>query len=228
MRADGTHKRRLISEHKGFHAFAPSFTPDGRKIVFTRCHPEPKDACALWIARADGKRKHALTPFVHGSKDIRNDFNAQVSPNGRLIAFGRFDAGGIRGQIMLMRADGSHVHSITAPKYEAFQPDWAPNGKRIAFSSQAPRPGSSVFTVKPDGSGVHRLTPDRYPNNDADPAYSPRGDRIAFISDRKYDDLCCADLFSMRSDGGKGHRIPTGKPGAGILDPAWGTAPIIR
>ena len=227
MNADGSHKRLLIREHRGFRALAPSFTPNGRKVVFTRCHPEPDDACAIWIVRSNGKHKHALTPFVHGTRDIHNDFNAQVSPNGRLIAFSRFGGGGIAGQILLMRLDGSHVHPITPPKYEAFQPDWSPNGKRIAFSSLVARTGSSVYTMRSTGGDIHRLTKDHFPKNDAQPAYSPNGEKVVFISDRKYDDGCCVDLFTIGVDGGTDHRIPT-KPGGGILDPAWGTAPIIR
>jgi TolB protein len=227
MDADGSHKRLLTKEHRGYRALAPSFTPSGRQVVFTRCHPEPADACAIWIIRADGTHKHALTPFVHGSRDVHNDFNAQVSPSGRQIVFSRFAAHGIAGQLILMALNGSHAHPITPPKYEAFQPDWSPNGRRITFSTLAARIGSSVFTMRARGGGFRRLTLDHFPNNDAQPAYSPDGDQIVFVSDRRYPDLCCVDLFTIGADGGKDQRIPT-KRGGGLLDPAWGTAPIIR
>ncbi len=227
MRADGSHERQILKDKKGFGDFAPAFTPDGRQIVFSRCHPEPKDVCAIWKMRANGTRKRALTPFVDGPSNTESDFDPEVSPNGRRIVFSRFQAGGFTGRVFVMGIDGGGAHAITPAKYEAFRPDWAPSGNRITFSSNVARVGSSIFTIKRDGSDVHRQTPDRFPHNDAASAYSPRGNRIVFVSDRRYPDLCCNDLFSIGSGGGKDRRLHTGEP-AGILDPAWGTAPIIR
>ena len=65
--------------------------------------------------------------------------------------------------------------------HDAFDsgPDWSPDGRRIAFTSD--RDGrSEVYVMNADGSGVTRLT-----HNDAvdsSPAWSPDGRRIAFHS----------------------------------------------
>ena len=227
-RADGTHASRVLHDAPGFGDRSPSFSPSGKQIVFTRCHPEPKDACAIWRMGVDGSHKRALTPFVDGPKDVHGDFDPSVSPNGKRIAFTRFQAGGFASRVFVMGANGSHPKAITAPSLEGFQPDWAPSGGRITFSSAAVRTGSSVFTVKPNGKGVHRLTPGRFPHNDALSTYSPRGDRIAFVSDRSYPDTCCNDLFTMKPSGARERRVHTHPKGAGIITPAWGSAPLVR
>ena len=54
--------------------------------------------------------------------------------------------------------------------------------------------------MKPDGTGLHRLTPDRFPHNDALATYSPQGNHIAFVSDRNYPDECCLDLFAIEPE----------------------------
>jgi Tol biopolymer transport system component len=80
--------------------------------------------------------------------------------------------------------------------------------------------------MKPDGTDIRRVTPDRFPHSDALPFYSPQGNQIAFISDRNYSDACCNDLLAIGPNGTGEHMVATGLSGAGILFPAWGTAPL--
>jgi len=227
MRADGSHQRKVASETEGFTDLTPAYTPDGREIVFSRCHPEPKDVCAIWKMRSDGSNKEALTRFVGNTKEERTDFFASVSPDGGSIAFTRFSGKGFTARLFVMGIDGSDAHAITKPPLEAFDPDWAPDGKRITLSSNAPRLGSSIFTIKPDGTDLQQVTPDIFPHNNAGSTYSPRGNRLAFVSDRNYPDLCCNDLFRIDSGGGGEQMIDTGLSDAGILFPSWGTAPLL-
>src|SRR5262245_30225428 len=201
MHADGTHKHKVASDAAGFRDYRPQYTPNAKRIVFSRCLPND-GVCAIWDMRADGTHKRPLTPYVHGQSNERVDFSSSVSPDGDRIAFTRFFSGGLMARVFVMGSDGSNPHAITPPRLEGGQPDWAPDGKRIAFNSNTPRTGSSVFTMKPNGSDLRRITPDRFPHNDALPSYSPQGDRIAFASDRNYSDACCNDLFEIGSAGG--------------------------
>jgi Tol biopolymer transport system component len=175
---------------------------------------------------ADGTHKQALTPYVHGPNNEHIDFFPSVAPDGNRIAFTRFASDGVISRIFVMTVDGGDPHAISPARLEAFAPDWSPSGRRITFSSNSLRAGESVFTMKRDGSDIRRITRDRFPHSDAVPAYSPQGDRIVFSSDRNYSDACCLDLFAINPTGGGEHLIDTGLSGAGILDPAWGTAPL--
>jgi TolB protein len=226
MNSDGTNQHQLAGETPGFRDYTPKFTPDAAQIVFSRCQPDD-GVCAIWKMHADGTHKQALTPYVHSATNEAIDFAPSVSPDGKWIAFGRFASDGFAARIFIMCADGSRPHAVTPPRLEGFDPDWSPDGRRITFSSNAPRPGSSAFTIKPNGTDIRRITPDRFPHNDAGSAYSPRGNRLVFSSDRNYSDACCNDLFAINPDGGGEHMIDTGLSDPGIISPAWGTAPLI-
>jgi TolB protein len=225
IHADGSHEHRLSHDAKGFRDYDPHYTPDGRHLVFARCKPND-GVCAIWKMGLNGSHKHALTPYVEPPGNERVDFGPSVSPNGKRIAFTRFAGGGFQARIFVMHRDGSHAHPVTPPWLEGFAPDWAPGGGRIVFSSHAPRTGSSVFTIRPDGDGLRRLTPSRYPHNDALAGFSPRGNRIVFVSDRNYSDICCNDLFEMGANGTGEEMIDVGLADAGIIFPAWGTHPL--
>jgi Tol biopolymer transport system component len=230
MDADGRHKREVKGGREGFGEFTPKYTPDGRHIVYSRCIPT-FEGCSIWKMRTDGKHRHALTPLAPPRNETF-DVNPTVSPDGQHIAFGRESGGGYVSRVIVMNSDGSDPHPITDPALEAGTPDWSPDGERIVFNSRdvallGPI-GSSVYTIKPDGSDLDRVTPDRYPFSDLMAAYAPEGDRLAFGSTRNYPDDCCLDLFTIDPDGGGEEPLDLGLDAAFAAFPSWGSAPLTK
>jgi TolB protein len=221
--ADGSRQHQLAGDASGLRDLFPRYSLSGRTIVFSRCLPNDGD-CAIWTMHADGTHLHALTPYVTSGVDQHNDFGSAISPNGRRIAFTRFEANGIAAQVYVMNADGSHPHAITPPGLEGGAPNWSPDGHLVAFNTNQSRTGSRIFTVRPNGTGLRALTPDLYPHNETGPSYSPDGSKIAFASDRRYGDGCCFDLFEINANGTGQHRIHVGLRNAGMVDPVWGPA----
>jgi uncharacterized membrane protein len=74
------------------------------------------------------------------------------------------------------------------------QPDWSPNGNRIAFTSNQDG-NNEIYLLNADGSGLQRLTND--PANDQFPSWSPDGQWIAFTSDRDGNQ----EIYKIRVDG---------------------------
>lgn len=74
---------------------------------------------------------------------------------------------------------------------------WSPDGRRLAFASARDGAKEDVWTVARDGSDLRRLT--THPGRDSQPAWSPRGDVIAFASDRAGEGT--HDLYLVRTDG---------------------------
>jgi hypothetical protein len=59
---------------------------------------------------------------------------------------------------------------------------WAPDGKQLAFSSIDVSGNNDLYILNTETQDLRKLTNDYY--DDRDPAWSPRGDKIAFCSDR--------------------------------------------
>jgi Tol biopolymer transport system component len=218
MDADGSHAHLVARDRPNVVDVIPSYTPDGRRLVFSRCIM--MDHCAIYSIQVDGTHRLALTKLRPVT-----DLAPSVSPDGRQIAFGRGMAHGIIGQIYVMQADGSGAHAVTSPALEGISPRWSPTGHLITFTSNCCRPGSNVYVMHPDGTGLRRLTHTPFPHNSFQSAYAPAGDRIVFVSDRRHPDFCCNDLFVMRSNGTQETLVRTGL--TGVFSPSWGTAPLL-
>jgi Tol biopolymer transport system component len=148
MNADGTDQHRLTPK-RSFND-DPTFFPTGKKLAFVRVGRGLHD---IFTMRTDGSRVHRLT---HHSSLSTPD----VSPNGkRIVAWlGRGEVGGIE----VMRADGTHLHSLGT---SGFTPVFSPNGKKIAFERGTMGGRSSrVFVMRADGSHRHALSmpPNRF------------------------------------------------------------------
>jgi TolB protein len=137
-------------------------------------------------------------------------------------------------QIFIMNADGSGAHQVSTGKGRTTCSYFFPDGKRILYASthlaspDCPPPpdysqgyvwklypGFDIFSCKPDGSDLVRLTTnDGY---DAEATIAPDGSRILFTSERGGD----LDIYTMRPDGSDVRRITTelGYDGGAFFSP---------
>lgn len=120
----------------------------------------------IYTVAPDGSR---LTAVAEGS-------DPSFSPDGKRIAFWRYDTGG--GSIYIVNADGSALGKVISGGY---QPTWSPDGARLAYGC------GGLCIANADGTEQSRLTPaaplsqDRdVCIRDSDPAWSPDGSTIAF------------------------------------------------
>jgi Tol biopolymer transport system component len=154
MNADGTNVRRVSTLPEGAQGdFAPRFSPDGQRLVFTRYRGDPKPA-ALFTIRIDGSDLRRLTPWDNGAGD------ADWSPSGKKLVFEAYPKKGCNGDIYTVDSDGQHLTNITDNRCRGgiADPVWSPNGKKILFTQAHAFSGGFGFglaTMNPDGSARH-------------------------------------------------------------------------
>lgn len=109
--------------------------------------------------------------------------------------------------LYVVRASGAGFRRLHTPLLSPYSPRWAPNGRRIVFSSRF----TDIWTTDAAGVSPRRLT-HACVECDSDPAWSPDGRRIVFSRD--------GVLFTMRADGPRERRL-LGFKGQGLGSPDW-------
>src|SRR5713101_691296 len=192
MNADGSAQTRITFVGGA----TPAWSPDGRKIVFSR---NGGSGGEIWVMSADGSNQTRLT-----TAPPANDITPAWSSDGSKIVFAR--VGGSNYDIWVMNADGSAQTDITNSPAEDIDPSWQPNGSRIAFRTN--RGGTpQIYTMNSDGSGLTNLSNSPTSFDDT-PDWSPNGSWIAFASNRATPGFG-VDIYVMKADGSGVSRLTT-------------------
>ena len=162
MNVDGTRLARLTNTQDNFN---PSWSADGRAIVFTS-HREGD--YHVYTMKADGTRVRRL---VAEHVEIVSEDYAAWSPDGNRIAFvGRTDEGY---NIYTADDDGDDIVELLSDEFVKENLAWSPDGKQLAFDTI-----DHVYTIDADGSRLRQLTSGADQNTT--PTWSPDGSQIAF------------------------------------------------
>ena len=137
---------------------------------------------------------------LHARSRVRLRAGLVSRPNPHCLLRG-FDKGDV-GDPFLIDLGTDEVTRITHSHAYDHQVAWAPDGEGIVFERDFPR-SSTILTVDADGSSLERLTRGGF--FDTGPAFSPRGGRIVFGTDRGGEFF--PDLWLMRADGSHLHRL---------------------
>jgi Tol biopolymer transport system component len=187
----------------------PAWSPDGSSILFAR------------MARLDGAGVGTLEllDVAAGTTSVvataaPTDFFAgpQWSPDGRSIVVevvhragsGVYDEPtGDSLSVVALDQQPPTVSPITDSGLFAGEADWSPDGEWIVYSGLA-APGElnkDVFLIRPDGSGVRRLTTLADAGSDAaQPDFSPDGSQVLFVGPTEPDGEDV--MLSVPVDGG--------------------------
>jgi len=214
MNPGGSGKRRLTRGPGD--SLHPSWSPDGRRIVFARSRAAGVSAgkrqpagSDLYVMDADGRRQRRLT------NDHATEAEPTWSPDGSSIAF-------VRGSceptcdIYVVRSDGTGEHRLTRTGASG-SPTWSPDGTRIAFTSVHGADRFDIYAINVDGTGVRNLT-SNLPGNSVYPSWSPDGQTLVFSYHALCED-CILTLAFIGTDGSHVRYVDTGT--CCPSEPAW-------
>lgn len=203
--ADGS-GLRMVSDGQTESLF-PSLSPDGTRVAYAASVGE-SDLDLIIVDLESGES----TTVTEGS-DLDNQ--PVWSPDGEQIAFISNRDGSFG--IFIMDADGSNIRRVANLPSQAFSPlgGWSPDGSRIVYGAETQSGDRAIQVVDVESGEIESLT--THAGEEANPVWSPSGDRIAFHSDRPAPQNL--EVFVMNADGENLHAA-TNVQGPALF-PAW-------
>ena len=164
---------------------APSVSPDGRYVAFI----SEKDLFSVDLYMADARTGEIIRKLSSAASDAHMDAlrfldsSGSWSPDGELFAFVAIADGD--NQLVVVDVNNSDVEQRIAVESANIgaisNPAWSPDGRSIVFSGQSGGI-ADLFMIDIETEEITRLTNDKH--GDMQPAFSPDGSMLAFVSDR--------------------------------------------
>jgi len=199
--------------------YGPSWSPDGQKIVFLS---DPDGTTwQVFVMNYDGSNLKQVTQLIDDfDKGLMGAFGPAMSPDGKLIAFGRHTRNGPHltgySDIFMIRADGTGLYNLTHYNGTNAWHKWSPDGKYIAYISgrwEGTGLKYRFYIMQPNGEGNRALSPPQLdPVAYGAPAWSPDSKWIAFNSEQD------GYLYAVSIDGKKLNKLTNQCTGNG---PIW-------
>ena len=161
----------------------PALSPDGSRVAFAW------DGGVPGASEDERQFDIYVLPATGGGDPIRltmqpaDELSPAWSPDGSRVAYVRCGSGGECGVYVVDAGGGPEASLVTSDDLAITDLVWSPDGTRLAFSGRRGRQGAFSLHLLPlDGSPPQRLTApaSTYPG-DLGPAFSPDGQRLAFV-----------------------------------------------
>jgi Tol biopolymer transport system component len=189
------------------------WSPDGTRIALVTQLGPPQ---VLLFNVDDGSSVYFGLPF-----DLYPDlalFCTVWSPDGARLACegqGQTDPS-LTGVYTLRSSDGGDLQRVTSdPTGDDCPSDYSPNGKRLVIT-RANDTTYEIDTVKLDGSGLTRITPEGMEFNFCNGNWSPQGNEIVFSAHVPNGDYH-SSIWVVHSDGTGLRQLPIAGPCGGAL-----------
>jgi dipeptidyl aminopeptidase/acylaminoacyl peptidase len=186
MQPDGSELKQLThsdfeygpgNDGAGFNGYMPSWSPDGRQILFSSFYKATSIGPSIWVMNADGSNLQPVKEFdVEGEHAFHalEGNNPRWSPDGTKLAFHLCVNCQVSTNhaIFVFDLETEEFTRLTEePRgYSSMNPAWSPDGSRIAFTANrdyvdadTDRWRRDLYVMDADGSNQTRVTETGYP-----------------------------------------------------------------
>jgi len=195
MRPDGTQVKKLTGSNAA--SGDAAWSASGRLIAFDSDRRNRKGFSAIYLMNANGHRIRRVT------KPARplSDYEPRFSPDGTHLVFtrARGTADNAPAALFTVRLNGSSLHRLTPFTLHVGASDWSPNDKQIVFEAYPSGPFGDIYVVDATGGSPVNLTHDTA--GQADPVWSPGGQKILFLDNGFVNGVGRTGLATMNPDG---------------------------
>ena len=156
----------------------PAWSPDGRTIAYTVSRGNDSDSWAeIWISDPSAVRRTRLADRV--AVGLLRNALVDWAPDSTRLAVGGSDG------LTVIRTSLTDATTRRIAAGDVGAADWSPDATRLVYSTGVTRAtgafSNALMVVSVDDGSTRRLTSGE--TDDTDPAWSPDGQRIAFLRD---------------------------------------------
>jgi len=175
------------------------WSPDGRFLTYET----GRWPCDVWVMRSDGTDRRRL------SMGAGDDSSPRFSADGRWISWLHSLGNSSLQTLLLIHPDGTGRHDVPLPSTDLLGAVWSPVGDELAVSMVPSGGGDSeLYTVRPDGSDLTRLTENLAWEQIED--WSPNGRLLLYSRDVIHENGTVHKLGTLRPDGTHRHTLVDG------------------
>ena len=200
---------------------ALAWSPDGSRLAFTATTPHDPATARVYVDEKTQARHIRRLPFKSDDDGLLD---------------------GIRKHLFVVGVDAGTPERVTDGDFDVAEPVWSPDGKTIAYASQADKPEEAtslgdIFIVDVASKSVRKLTATNGPAHS--PSFAPDGSEIAYLGHTRGDDGGGAldyELLAIPAAGGDVRSISGDyertlgdvimsdtRPAPGSMPPHWST-----
>ncbi|GAA4241682.1 hypothetical protein GCM10022254_71490 [Actinomadura meridiana] len=200
VNANGTGARKVVGILRGSRV---SWSPDGTRLAYVADRGGVRQ---LFAVPVDGSGSPVQLTTDDSFKD-----DPMWSSRNQVVFWSRRDG---TDQIYTLDPDrpGSAWTRVTKDGVRSVDPEWSPDGSRIAFT-RGPDENSDIWVMNADGSAPRAVTSG--PDDDMDPAWSRDGRWLCYVRGP----VGAPVMHAVRADG-TGDRVTT-PPGRTLGHPYW-------